>query len=149
MWAHLLKKITLKVFHDTRNEGCVFPENSRDLASHLTDISENYALLAHGTSSASPSAQAVEPLSSLWASVSAHAGSLLAAVMLSQGRCMIGIAGILFKHSKSIAFTHYNHNVEDDISQTLCEQMAWICAHACPSMYETQMHPSPRIHTVL
>lgn len=69
--------------------------------------------------------------------------------MLTRGRCLIGIAGILFKHNKSIASTHYNHNVEDDASQMLCEQMAWVCAHACPNMYKAQMHPSPMIHSIL
>lgn len=50
------KENTLKVFHDTKNDGWEFPEYGRDPASHLINISENHAILPHGTTLASLSA---------------------------------------------------------------------------------------------
>lgn len=123
------KKNTLAVFYDTWNGGCEFPEYSRDLSSHLTNISKEYTVLDRGARLAHEHRRLWSLLSSLWTSASACAETSWQLQYLLGGMRMIGISRILFKHKTSTGVTYHNHSIEDDISQTVFEWTVLICTH--------------------
>lgn len=133
------KENTLKVFHDTKNDGWEFPEHSGDPVSRLTNISEKKAILAHGTTPACVP-QAVESAIFLVHLSICSCGELPGSSKAYTGDVCARTPGTLPKHNKSIVFTHYNRNVKANARQRICEQMAQICAHTCLNMSYNDTH---------